>query len=68
MEVGVKISSKKKLVRSTWVCHVEKVADDKLAKRADARKWRGLTTRKTVIGDCINMTKKEWEKNGNNYS
>ena len=33
MEVGLKESSKKKLVRSTWAGHVEKVGDDKW--------WRG---------------------------
>ena len=42
--VGVKERSKKKLARSTWAGHVEKMADEKLAKRADAqkveRKWR----------------------------
>ena len=44
VEVEVKKSSKKKLVRRTWAGHVEKMGDDKLAKRADARKvvekWR----------------------------
>ena len=44
LEVGVKESSKKKLVRSTWAGHVEKMGDEKLAKRVDdqkvERKWR----------------------------
>ena len=40
-EVGVKESSKKKLVRSTWVGHVEKIGDENLAKRADAQKVEG---------------------------
>ena len=44
MEVGVKENSKKKLRRNTWAGHVEKMADEKLAKRADAQivegKWR----------------------------
>ena len=30
MEVGVKESSKKKLVRSTWAGHVGKMGDEKL--------------------------------------
>ena len=41
VEVGVKESSKKKLVRITWVGHVEKIGDEKLAKRADAQKVEG---------------------------
>ena len=44
MEVGVKESSKKQLVRSTWAGHVEEMGDEKLAKRADTQKveekWR----------------------------
>ena len=36
MEVG-----KKKLARSTWTGHVEKMGDEKLAKRPDARKVDG---------------------------
>ena len=34
-------SSKMKLVRSTWAGHVVKMADKKLAKRADAQKVEG---------------------------
>ena len=41
MDVGGKESSKKKLVRSTWAGHVEKMTDKKLAKRADAQKVEG---------------------------
>ena len=37
VEVGVKESSKNKLVMSTWIGHVEKMGDEKLAKRADAQ-------------------------------
>ena len=39
-EVGVKESFKKKLVRSRlkWAGHVERMGDEKLAKRADAQK------------------------------
>ena len=33
----MKESSKKKLVRGTWAIHVEKMGDDKLAKRTDAQ-------------------------------
>ena len=44
VEVRMKDSSKMKLVSSTWAGHVEKMADEKLAKRADAQKvereWR----------------------------
>ena len=40
-EVGVNERSKKKLVSSTWVCHVEKMGDKKLTKRADAQKMEG---------------------------
>ena len=47
VEVEVKESSKKKLMRSTWAGPVGKMGDDKLAKRADARnvlgKWRRRT-------------------------
>ena len=41
VEVGVKKSSKKKLVRSTWVGRVEQMGDEKLVKRADAQKVEG---------------------------
>ena len=41
VEVGVKECSKKKLVSRTWAGHVEKMADEKLAKRADAQKVEG---------------------------
>ena len=46
MEVGVKEISKKKLVRSTcmgWSCR--KMADETLAKRADAQKIEGKSRR-----------------------
>ena len=57
VEVGMKESSKKKLVRSTWAGHVEKMGDEKLAK------WRGnggeLEARKTETSmwDCIKSDK-----------
>ena len=41
MEVGVKKSCKKKLVRNTRTGHVEKLAGEKLAKRADTQKVEG---------------------------
>ena len=40
-EVGVKESSKKKLVMVTCVGHVEKIGDENLTKRADAQKVEG---------------------------
>ena len=40
VEVGVKESSKKKFVRSTWGGHVEKMGDEKLA-GTDAQKVEG---------------------------
>ena len=55
VEVGVKESSKKKLVRSTWAGLLEKMGDGKLAikinlerveeelKQNDTRNWRLLT-------------------------
>ena len=43
VEVGVKDSFKKKLVRSRlkWANHVERMGDEKLAKRSDAQKVEG---------------------------
>ena len=41
MAIGVKESSKRKLVRSTRAGHVDKMGDGKLAKRADAQKMEG---------------------------
>ena len=38
---GVKESSKNKLVRSTWAGLVEKMGDEKLAKRADTQNVEG---------------------------
>ena len=55
MEVGVEKRSKKKLVRSTWTGHVEKMAEKKLAKEQMPRKWRGNGGEedKNCDGDCI---------------
>ena len=47
MEVEVKESSKKKLIRSTWAGNVGEIRDDKLAKRADALKVEGKWRRRT---------------------
>ncbi len=41
VQVGEKESSKKKLARSTWAGHVEKMGDEKQAERADAQKVKG---------------------------
>ena len=41
MEVGVKESSKKKLVRSTWAGDLDKMADERLAKKVNAQKVEG---------------------------
>ena len=43
VEVGLKESFKKKLVMSrlTWAGHVERMGDEKMAKRADAQKVKG---------------------------
>ena len=41
MEAGVKESSKKKWVRSTWAGHVKQMGDDNLATRAEAQKVEG---------------------------
>ena len=48
VEVGMKDSSKKKLVRRTWAGHVEKMRDEKLVKTASARGGE-MEARKTEI-------------------
>ena len=55
VEVGVKEDLKKKLVTSTltWVGHVERMGDEKLAKRADAQKVEGKRRRKRRNCDAI---------------
>ena len=58
-EVRVKESFKKKLVRSRlkWAGHVERMRDEKLAKRAYIpEKWREKETRETenAMDDCVN--------------
>ena len=46
VEVGVKESSMKNLVRSTYAtCHVEKMGDENLTKRVDAQKLKGRCRR-----------------------
>ena len=42
----MKESSKRKLLRSTWAGHVDKMADENLAKRADAQKVEGKWRRR----------------------
>ena len=53
-------------MRSTCAGHVEKMGDEKLAKRADAlkveRKWRRGRP-KLRWGIALSVTKNEWEKN-----
>ena len=55
MEVGVKESSKKTLVTSTWAGHVEKMGDEKLAKIVDGPemegKWRRGRPRNCIKSD-----------------
>ena len=57
MEVGVKESSKKKLVRSTWAGHVEQMVDKKTNWHREqmTRKWRGNGGEedRNCDGDCI---------------
>ena len=40
VEVGVKESSKNKLVRSTWAGHVEEMANENWQREQMPRKWR----------------------------
>ena len=49
----MKESSKKKLMRSTWVGHMDKMGDEKLAKRAGAQKIEGKWRRGRPMGDCV---------------
>ena len=54
MEIGVKESSKKKLVRSTWAGHVEKW-EMKNWQREQMPRKKEMEARKaeTAMGDCI---------------
>ena len=49
VDVGVKESFKKKLVRSRlkWAGHVDRIEDEKLANRADAQEMVGKEAKKT---------------------
>ena len=49
----MKERSKKKLARSIWADHVDKMGDEKLAKRADAQKVEGKWKTGIAMGDCI---------------
>ena len=69
MEVGVKESFNKKLAsgRLTWAGHVERMGNEKLAKRTDVQKVgdkrrRGRPKLRWEI--ALKETWKEWEKNG----
>ena len=42
VKVGMKESSKKKLVRSTLTCHVEKMGDENLKREQKPRKRRKI--------------------------
>ena len=53
MKIGVKESVKKILARSTLAGHVERMGDEKLAKRADAQKVEGKWRRGRPKLRCI---------------
>ncbi len=55
VQVGVKESSKKKLARSTWAGHVEKMGDEKQAESGCPESEGEMEERKTEIamGDSI---------------
>ena len=60
-------SSKKKLVKSTWAAHVEKLEMKNWQREQIPRKWRGvMEVRKTEIamGDCI---KSDLERGGEEW-
>jgi len=50
---GLNKSSKKILMRSTWAGHMEKMGDEKLAKREDAQKVERKWRRGRPMGDCV---------------
>ena len=63
----MKERSKQKLARITWAGHVEKMGDEKQAKRADTQEVDGkMEARKPEIamGGCIKSDLEKWEKNG----
>ena len=64
VEDGVKESLKKKLVRSRlkWAGHVERMGDEKLAKRSDTQKVEGK--RRRVRPRMRWEIGKVWEENG----
>ena len=68
MEVGLKESSKKKLVRSTWAGHVERLLDDKLAEGRCSESEEEMETRKSEIAmeycikSDIERVGEEWKK------
>ena len=60
VEIGVKESFKKKLVRSTWAGHVEKIGDENLAGKDSRCPESGGETeaRKTEIAMWIALERK----------
>ena len=67
VEVGVKESFKKKLVRSwlKWAGQVDRMGDEKLAKRADAQKVEGKGRRgRPRREDCV---KRDLERVGGEW-
>jgi len=59
VEVGMKESSKKKLLKSTWFGHVQKMGDENLAKIADAQKVEGKSGERGIaIRDCFKAIKR----------
>ena len=72
VETGVKESFKKKLVwtRLIWAGHVERIGDEKFAKRGDAQNVEGKGG--VEEGECDGRTAlreiwKEWEENGEQH-
>ena len=55
VKVGVKESSKKKLVRSTWAGHLAEMGDVFTWQREDAQKVE-MEARKTEIAMALNVT------------
>ena len=52
VEVGVKKSSKKKLMRSTWGGHVEKLGDQKLAESRCPGSGGEMEVRNVMVCQC----------------
>ena len=66
---GVNESSEKKLMRSTWVGHVQQTGDEKLAKRAGAQKVEGkMEARTTDVGLRLKCLRKSRRRIENIYT